>query len=257
MTVNILAVGDVTGKPGLDFLKRHLRSFQRSNGIDFTVVNGENANVVGLTPMQAEDIFDAGADVITLGNHTWSRWEIKPYLDSTERILRPANFAPGCPGRGWGVYETQFGPVAVLSLMGRWALDSNLDNPFFAADEILPQISAPIILADMHAEGSSEKLAMGYYLDGRVSAVWGTHTHVQTSDAQVLPGGTGYITDLGMTGPIQSVLGIDPRQSIQRFLGQPPERYNSAKGPAKMECAVFQIDTDTGRCLSAEALRIC
>ena len=256
MNIRILAVGDVCGKTGLDFLRKSLRTIKRNYKIDFAVVNGENANVVGVTPAQCEDIFDAGADVVTLGNHTWVRTEIQDYLDRATNCLRPANFAPQCPGRGYAVYDTRFGKICVVNLMGRFTLDSNTDNPFVAADDILERVDAKVILVDFHAEGTSEKLAMGYYLDGRASAVWGTHTHVQTSDCEVLPGGTGYISDLGMTGPVRSVLGIDIDQSIGKFLGDPPRRYSPAGGAGKMECAIFEIDTDSGKCISAEALRI-
>ena len=242
MDLRILAVGDVCGLPGLQFLKERLKALKTERSIDFCVVNGENANVVGITPKQADEIFAAGADVITLGNHTW---------------LRPANFAPQCPGRGWGEFTTKSGvPVAVVNLMGKFTLDPNTDNAFLVADEILEQVQARVVLVDHHAEGTSEKRAMGFYLDGRVSAVWGTHTHVQTSDAEVLPEGTGYITDLGMTGPAQSVLGIEPAQSIGRFLGDPPRRYDAAQGRCKLEAAIFTIDCDTGLCRSAEALRV-
>ena len=256
MTVNILAVGDVCGKTGLDFLARRLPAVKKMYDVAFTVVNGENANVVGVTPAQAENIFSAGADVVTLGNHTWSRYELKDYLDERVGILRPANFALCCPGRGHEVYKTPFGDLAVINLMGRFTLDTNTDNPFYVADEILSTLETKLVLVDMHAEATSEKAALGFYLDGRVSAVWGTHTHVQTSDAQVLPKGTGFITDLGMTGPAVSVLGIDPQQSIGKFLGEPPRRYESAEGAGKMECTVFTIDTETGLCLEVEALRI-
>ena len=256
MTVNILAVGDVCGKTGIDFLTRNLAAVKKIYDIAFTVVNGENANVVGVTPAQAENIFSAGADVVTLGNHTWARYEIKEYLDANSRILRPANFALCCPGFGHGVFKTPFGDIAVISLMGRFTLDSNTDNPFYVADEILSSLNTKLIFVDMHAEATSEKAAMGFYLDGRVSAVWGTHTHVQTSDGGLLPKGTGFITDIGMTGPAISVLGIDPQQSVGKFLGEPPRRYESAEGPGKMECAVFTVDTDTGKCLKVEALRI-
>ena len=256
MILRILTVGDVVGAPGLTFLTERLRAFQEQEHIDFTVVNGENANVVGVTPKQADAIFAAGADVITLGNHTWTRYELQPYLEQKKRILRPANFAPQCPGRGWGEYSVRGGPICVINLMGRFTLDANTDNPFLVADDILDQTQAKIVLVDMHAEATSEKRAMGFYLDGRVTAVWGTHTHVQTSDAQVLPKGTGFITDLGMTGPAVSVLGIDPQQSIGKFLGEPPRRYESAPGPGKMECALMEIDTETGKCLKMEALRI-
>lgn len=257
MTINVLAVGDVCGKLGLDFLSRHLPGIKKTKKIDFTVVNGENANVVGITPWQAEEIFAAGADVITLGNHTWARREIGDYIDVRDDILRPANYSPRCPGRGFTLRRTPFGPVAVINLMGRYAMDSNLDNPFLTADAILEQLGdCRIVLVDMHAEGTSERAAMGYYLDGRVSVVWGTHTHVQTSDIGVLPNGTGFISDLGMTGPLRSVIGIDPQQSIGKFLGEPPRRYEPAPGPAKLECAVFAIDSETGACLGGEALRI-
>lgn len=256
MTVNILAVGDVCGKSGIEILHKHLPSIKKIKNIDFTAVNGENANVVGITPAQAEEIFAAGADVITLGNHTWTRYEIKEYLDEHNNILRPANFALCCPGKGHDVYKTAFGSIAVINLMGRYTLDTNTDNPFYVADEIISSLDTNLIVVDMHAEATSEKAALGYYLDGRVSVVWGTHTHVQTSDCGVLPNGTGFITDLGMTGPAVSVLGITPEQSIGKFLGQPPRRYEAAPGPAKMECAVFTLDTDTGKCISAEALRI-
>ena len=256
MGVRILAVGDVCGQPGLDCLNTKLKKFKVERNIDFCVVNGENANVVGITPRQADAIFKAGADVITLGNHTWTRTELRPYLDERRRILRPANFAPQCPGRGIDVYKTAFGDVCVLSLMGRFTLDTNTDNPFVIADGFMEEIREKIILVDFHAEGTSEKRAMGFLLDGRASAVWGTHTHVQTSDAEVLPKGTGYITDLGMTGAVNSVIGIDPEQSVGKFMGDPPRRYDSPSGPAKLEGCIFEIDPETGRCLSAEAIRL-
>ena len=179
MILRILAVGDVVGAPGLAFLSEHLRAFKEQEHIDFTVVNGENANVVGVTPKQADAIFAAGADVVTLGNHTWMRYELQPYLEQKKRILRPANFAPQCPGRGWGEYSVRGGPICVINLMGRFTLDTNTDNPFLVVDDILEQTQAKIVLVDMHAEATSEKRAMGFYLDGRVTAVWGTHTHVQ------------------------------------------------------------------------------
>ena len=256
MIYNILAVGDVVGACGVKHLSRCLRSLKKRKSIHFTVVNGENAAMVGLTPNDAEDIFAAGADVITLGNHTWTRYELQPYLEQKKRILRPANFAPQCPGRGWGEYSVRGGPICVINLMGRFTLDANTDNPFLVADDILDQTQAKIVLVDMHAEATSEKRAMGFYLDGRVTAVWGTHTHVQTSDAEVLPEGTGYLTDLGMTGPANAVLGIAPEQSIRKFLGDPPRRYEQAKGPGKLEGAVFTVDTETGACTAVEAIRI-
>lgn len=256
MGVKILAVGDVCGEPGLAFLEKNLKDYKKENDIAFTVVNGENANVVGVTPRQADAIFRFGADVITLGNHTWTRTELQPYLDERRKILRPANFGPQCPGRGIAVFSTDFGDVCVLNLMGRFTLDSNTDNPFVIADGYMEEIKEKIILVDFHAEGTSEKRAMGFMLDGRASAVWGTHTHVQTSDACILPKGTGYITDLGMTGSIHSVLGIAPEQSIGKFMGDPPRRYEAGKGPSKMEGCIFEIDPETGKCLKAEGIRL-
>ena len=252
MELRVLAVGDVVGNPGMERIRKSLRRLIRKTGADFTVVNGENASVVGLTPRQAEDILDAGADVITLGNHSFSKREIVPYLEDTDRILRPANYAPQTPGRGWAVYETRFGPIGVIDLIGRCNMDYGPDNPFLLAEKLLKKLDTRLILVELHAETTSEKLAMGYMLDGKVSAVWGTHTHVPTADIRVLPQGTGYITDLGMTGPRDSVLGIRPELSIARFRGDLPERYRWAEGETKMEGALFTIDAATGKCLKAE-----
>jgi len=249
MILRILAVGDVVGAPGLTFLTERLRAFQEQEHIDFTVVNGENANVVGVTPKQADAIFAAGADVITLGNHTWTRYELQPYLEQKKRILRPANFAPQCPGRGWGEYSVRGGPICVINLMGRFTLDANTDNPFLVADDILDQTQAKIVLVDMHAEATSEKRAMGFYLDGRVTAVWGTHTHVQTADERVNSKGTGYITDIGMTGPIVSVLGVRVEQSIAMFRGDLTEYFKTAEGDCAVSGALFDI-TRNGKCNS-------
>ena len=255
MLFRILAVGDVVGNPGLDFAAKNLRRIKKEVGADFVVVNGENANVVGVTPKQCDSLLAAGADAITLGNHTWTRWELQPYLDESPSVLRPANYAPQCPGRGAASFRSPFGPVLVVNLLGRFTLDPNTDNPFLTADALLEEAPRGIVLVDFHAEATSEKAAMGYYLDGRVSAVWGTHTHVQTSDARVLPEGTGFITDLGMTGPAESCIGIKPEQSIGKFLGDVPRRYECASGPAKLEGALFTIDEASGRCLEARAVR--
>lgn len=254
--LNVLAVGDVVGKAGLAFLDAHLRSLKKQYAVDFTVVNGENASNVGLTPKQAESIFDAGADVITLGNHTWNRREIVPYLDECPYILRPANYAPQLPGRGMGIFETKAGPMAVLNLIGRCEMDFGPDNPFLLVDTLLKETDTPLICLDFHAEATSEKLAMGRMLDGRVSAVWGTHTHVPTADDQVFPGGTGYVTDLGMTGPKDSVLGIRPEQSIAKFRGDLTSRYEAAPGPCKLEAVVFTLDSATGSCLETQRVMI-
>lgn len=252
MDFKILAVGDVVGNPGMDRIKRSLRYLKRKCDADFVIVNGENASVVGITPDQAEDILDAGADVITMGNHTWGKREIVPYMDDCRQILRPANYAPQVPGRGYAVFDTKAGPVAVIDLIGRCNMDYGPDNPFLMIDKILSKIDAKMILVEMHAEATSEKLAMGYLLDGRISALWGTHTHVPTADTQVLPQGTGYVTDLGMTGPKHSVLGIRPELSIQKFRGDLTERYKWAGGPTKMEAVLFTLDSATGKCKKAE-----
>ena len=252
MDFKVLAVGDVVGGPGMDRICRSLRFLKRKTGADFVVVNGENASVVGITPAQAEDILDAGADVITMGNHTFGKREIVDYMDESDRIIRPANYAPQAPGRGWGVFDSCAGPVAVIDLQGRVNMDYTPDNPFLAIEKILKEVDTKLIFMELHAEATSEKLAMGYMLDGRISALWGTHTHVPTADAQVLPKGTGYVTDLGMTGPKISVLGIRPELSISRFRGNLPERYQWAKGPTKMEAVLFTIDTATGLCRKAE-----
>ncbi|MDR2665458.1 MAG: TIGR00282 family metallophosphoesterase [Oscillospiraceae bacterium] len=256
MEVNVLAIGDAVGDAGLEILARKLRRIKKCHNIVFTVANGENASGIGITPNQAEQMFNAGVDVITLGNHTWTRREIFGYLDDNGFILRPANFAPQTPGRGWGIFDTPVGDICVINLIGRLNMKFGSENPFFEADSIIRQVNAGIVLVDFHAEATSEKLAMAHYLDGRVSALWGTHTHVQTSDAVVLPKGTGYITDLGMTGATDSVIGIKPEMSISMFLGDPPGRFEAAAGDAKIECAVFGIDSATGRCVSAEPLRI-
>ncbi len=257
MQKNILAVGDVVGSRGLACLKEKLPEIRQKYEAAFTVVNGENAANVGLTPQQAEDMLDAGADVITLGNHAFRQKVILEYLDEMPRIVRPANYAPGNPGRGWCIAESSMGPVAVVNLIGRCNMDYGPDNPFLMIDRILPELSgAKFILVDFHAEATSEKRAMGYMLDGKITALWGTHTHVATADAQVLPAGTGYITDLGMTGPINSVIGIRPEQSIGKFRGGLYSHYKSADGPCSMSGAVFSVDTETGLCTAVQQFTV-
>lgn len=248
MLLQILAVGDVVSDIGLDALSRHLRKLKKQYDIDFTVVNGENAAGLGLLPSHAEEILDAGADVITLGNHTWNKMAIADYLDDSPYILRPANYASNLPGRGFGIYDGPKGlKIGVLNLMGRFELDCHLSSPFLLADTILQENKPDILLVDFHAEATSEKGALAWYLDGRAQAVWGTHTHVPTADGQILPKGTGFVTDLGMTGPAQSILGVTPENSVARFLGQLPRRYEAAKGPGKLNAVRFTIDTETGR----------
>ena len=257
MLLRILAVGDVVSEAGLAYLERRLRRIQQEHNVDFTVVNGENAAGIGVLPWQAQAILDAGADVVTLGNHTWGKMQITDYLEENRYILRPANFSPRTPGRGYGVYDLGRVQVAVLVLIGRCDLAWGSDNPFTTADRLLKAGEKPTFtLVDFHAQATSEKLAMAYYLDGRVSALWGTHTHVPTADERVFPQGTGYITDLGMTGAVESVLGIRPEQSVETFLGGLPGRYRPAEGPCKAQGALFTLDSATGLCTAVERVDI-
>jgi len=256
MSVNILAVGDISGQAGVDVLTEKLRVVKKQFDIAFTVVNGENASGLGVTKKNTEDIFSAGADVITLGNHTWSKIEICTHLDDQKYLIRPANFAPQVPGSGWGVYDAPFGKVCVINLIGRVDVVGEFENPFLEINRILAKVDEKVILVDFHACATSEKTAMAYHLDGRVTALWGTHTHVQTSDCRVFPKGTGYITDLGMTGALDSVIGMKPEQPLSHFLGNPTERFVPADGPGRIEAAVFEIDPQTGKCLSVEAIRV-
>ena len=256
MRLNILAIGDVVGEEGLKHLERYLRQVQKLKGIHFTVVNGENASGVGLTPDQAWRMYDAGADAVTLGNHTFGKMQIRSFLDDTRWILRPANYTGRMPGHGWETFDVSGVRIRVVNLIGRCDLAWGTDNPFTTVDRLLERGKADITVVDFHAEATSEKLAMGYYLDGRVSALWGTHTHVPTADERVYPGGMGYITDLGMTGPVESVLGIEPEQSIENFLGGLPGRYRPAEGPCKMQGCVFTVETATGKCVGVERIDI-
>ena len=256
MIYHILAVGDVVGEPGLVHLERSLRPLKKLKGIHFTVVNGENAAGVGILPDQVDRLYQAGADVVTLGNHTFGKGQILRRLEEDPYLLRPANYTGRAPGRGYGVYDCGHIQIAVMSLIGRCGLDFNADNPFTTAHRLLAGERPRFTLVDFHAEATSEKLALGYYLDGRVSALWGTHTHVPTADERVLPNGTGYITDLGMTGPAVSVLGIAPWQSIETFLGGLPGRYQPAEGACKMEGALFTLDSESGKCTAVERIAI-
>ncbi len=257
MHFKVLAVGDITGESGVAFLRRHLGRLKQEKGIDFAVVNAENAAGNGLLPAQAEDIFAAGADVITLGNHTFGKMQIAHFLEENPYILRPANYTGRAPGKGWGVYDCGRVQVGVLNLIGRCGLDFNAENPFTTADRVLKNADKPtFVLVDLHAQATSEKLAMSYYLDGRVSALWGTHTHVPTADEHVCPKGMGYITDLGMTGPRESVLGIRPEQSVEFFLGGLPGRYRTAEGACKLQGAIFTLDSGTGLCVGVERIEV-
>ncbi len=257
MNIHVLAVGDVVGDAGVDFLARHLPALRKSHGVDFTVVCGENAACNGLLPAQADAIFSAGADVITMGNHTWDKQQIVKYMERNSYVIRPANYTARAPGRGWGVFDGPRGlRIRVVDLIGRVAMDTNFDNPFTKMDWILKQGDADITLVDFHAEATSEKGAMAWYLDGRAQALWGTHTHVPTADCQVLPKGLGFVTDLGMTGPSQSVIGIKPEQAINRFLGGLPRRFEPAPGPCKLNAVLFDIDAAAKRCVDVRRIDV-
>lgn len=253
---HILAIGDVVGEEGLAHVERHLRSVKKWKDIHFTVVNGENVSLTGVTPRQVEELYQAGADVVTLGNHAFGKRQICNRLDDDPYLLRPANYGGRMPGRGWGIYECGHIQIGVLNLVGRFGMDCNVDNPFSTALRLLAGEKPVFTVVDFHAEATSEKLALGHWLDGRVQAFWGTHTHVPTADERVYPKGTGYLTDLGMTGPIEAVLGIEPWQSVENFLGGLPGRYKQPEGPCKMQGAIFTLDSDTGLCTSVERVDI-
>ena len=254
MQYRILAIGDVVGEEGLRHLEKNMRAVQKLKGIHFTVVNGENASNVGLTPDQAWRIYDAGADAVTLGNHAFGKMQIRDTLEEAKWLLRPANFTGRMPGHGCEIFDMNGLRVRVVNLIGRCDLAWGAENPFTTVDKLLQRGQAEITVVDFHAEAPSEKLAMAYYLDGRVTALWGTHTHVPTADERVFPGGMGYQTDLGMTGPAESVLGIEPRQSIETFLGGLPGRYKCPQGPCKMEGCIFTVEN--GKCIQVERIDI-
>lgn len=253
----LLAIGDIVAENGLKFLEKTLAPYKRMMGVDFTIVNGENVQGMGLTASDAQRIYQAGADVITLGNHAFSKRDMLEYVDDDRYILRPANMTHFNPGKGYDIFETPGGlRVGVICLMGRVFMDSVLDNPFFTADRAIKEMETKITIVEIHGEATSEKGAMGWYLDGRASVVYGTHTHVQTADEQILPEGTGFITDIGMTGPTRSVLGMDPQCSIDRLLGVPQTKFKAAAGPCTMQGILFDIDSLTGRCKRAERITI-
>ena len=259
--LKILAIGDVCCDGGCEMLLRTHPRLKKEHNIDLTVVNGENsASQNGISPYSAQIIFNAGADVITGGNHTLHRRDIRPYIESNPRILRPHNLPDSLAGSGYCLIDKGFCQVAVINLLGQMYLESHeASNPFLAADQLIEKAKADgatVILVDLHAEATSEKRAMGFYLDGKVSAVFGTHTHVQTSDAQILPQGTAYITDLGMTGPVNSVLGVEPEIIIDRFKNGSKGRFYSAEGCCSLEGAIFTVDAKTGIAQAAETIRI-
>lgn len=256
--MKVLCIGDVVGKVGCEFLRSKLPALKKVKGIDVVICNGENSSDGnGITPASADYIFQSGADVITLGNHSFRRKEVYSYLDDTPYIIRPANFPEATtPGVGFCTLDLGRVQLTVINLIGTMFMEAGLESPFDKIDKLLKNIDSRIIIVDFHAETTSEKLAMGYYLDGRVSAVFGTHTHVQTSDEHILKNGTGYITDLGMTGPLNSVLGVKKEISIEKFKTRMPVRFELEKGDCKMECVIFDIDEKSGKTTFAERLRI-
>ena len=262
--MRILFIGDIFGRPGRTIVKDRLPGLVKQYVADLIIANGENSAAgFGITPALAEDLFELGIDVITTGNHIWDKREIIDYFHSADgndhsparRLLRPANYPSGMPG--WGVYEGSKSGVAyaVINLQGRVFMASN-DDPFRAADELLKAIKAKVIFVDMHAEATSEKIAMGWYLDGRVTAVVGTHTHVPTADERVLPGGTAYITDVGMSGPYDSVIGVQKELVVGKFLNNMPVRFEPATGDVRLCAVVVECDAATGRAKTVERVML-
>ncbi|MDP9263924.1 MAG: TIGR00282 family metallophosphoesterase [Acidobacteriota bacterium] len=262
--MRILFIGDIFGSPGRSIVRDHLADIVSGQKIDLVIANAENAaGGFGVTPSIAEELLELGIEVLTTGNHVWDKKEIIDYMRSADgdpksaarRLLRPANFPAGTPGVGVFEGTTRAGGVAyaVLNLQGRVFMAGN-DDPFRTADALLKQIRAKVIFVDMHAEATSEKMAMGWYLDGRVTAVVGTHTHVPTADARLLSQGTAYLTDVGMTGPYDSVIGVKKEMILERFLTSMPARFEPAKDDVRLCAAVVECDPETGRASSIERL---
>lgn len=255
--MNILCIGDVVGSVGCEFLRRRLPSLKRVKGIDFVIANGENsADTNGITPTSAEFLLSSGVDAITTGNHTYQRREMYGMYDQSLCILRPANYPSSAPGRGMAEFDLGRYSVCVINLSGQYGMGDYLDNPFFEADRLLKNTSCRTIIVDFHAESTAEKRALAEYLCGRVSAVFGTHTHVQTADEQILGGHTGFITDVGMTGPINSVIGSKPEAAIAKFTTKMPTRLEYAGGDCMLCGILFTIDPDTGRTACTERIDI-
>lgn len=255
--MRILGVGDIIGRPGRDALRAVLPRLRKQYAVDVIVANAENtAGGLGTTPETADDLFDMGVDVLTGGNHTWKHKEYAPYLDSHARALRPLNY-PEAPGRGLGLFTAGGRAYAVVNLIGRTFMEP-VENPFRAAERALAELDGKtrVIIVDMHAEASSEKRAMGWHLDGRVSVVWGTHTHVPTADEEILPAGTAYLTDVGMTGPYASVIGLEPAHAVKKFVTSRPTSYRVAEGNLQVRAVVVDVDDDSGKARSIERLTI-
>lgn len=254
--MKILAVGDLIGTIGIQELKKQIETIKQQEMIDFVIVNGENAaEGMGITKKNFEDIVALKVDVITMGNHTWGKKDIFQFIDHP-KLIRPANYPKGVCGKGYHIYECQDKKIAVINLMGRVDINILTENPFLRVREIIEKIQNKVdmILVDFHAEATAEKIAMGYYLDGKVTALFGTHTHVQTADEKILPKGTGYITDVGMTGPKHSVIGMDIAASLKRFETTLPERYKIATGECIFNGVIFDIDDTNNKVKSIKRL---
>lgn len=252
----LLFLGDIFGEPGMHAVEARLAGLVRDTGAHLVIANGENSAAgLGITASGAQRLLRVGVQVITTGNHVWHKRELLQQIEDFPTLLRPANLPPGNPGRGWCVVDAEGVPVAVVCLVGRVFMNP-MDCPFQTADAVLAEVpeEVRVVLVDFHAEATSEKQALGRYLDGRVSAVLGTHTHVATADARVLPGGTGYMTDVGMTGPRDSVIGMPTERAVRRFLTQQPQRPGVGDGPAPICGAVVEVETATGRCRRVERI---
>ena len=245
--MKILAVGDLVGETGVEKLKRTLPNLQEAEHIDFTIINGENsAGGMGMTSKIYNELNRLNIDVITMGNHTWGKKDIFTFIDD-KKIIRPANYSKGCPGKGYTIIQKENKKIAVVNLIGRTDMGVLSDNPFTCIDHIIEKLEVDIIVLDFHAEATAEKIAMGYYVDGRITAMFGTHTHVQTADEKILENGTGYITDVGMTGPEKSVIGMDVDASLKRFVTSLPEKYKLAEGSCMLNGVIFDIDDETNK----------
>lgn len=254
--MKILLVGDIVGGPGRRIFREVVRKLRGEHAVQAVVVNGENAAAGnGITRALAEELFAAGADVITLGDHVWGQKDLEPTIAGEKRLLRPLNFPAGTPGQGSVTVQSTIGSFTVVNLLGRVFMNP-MDCPFRAMDAVLKTLPAQIpVLVDFHAEATSEKIAMGHYLDGRVAAVFGTHTHVQTNDAVILPKGTAYITDLGMTGPAVSVIGREIAPVLKKFTTGIPAKFEIARGPCVLEGAILELDRVSGRAVSLTPYR--
>lgn len=260
--MRILFIGDIFGRPGRTIVKHRLTEVVAHHAVDLVIANAENAAAgFGVTPQIAEELFEQGISVLTTGNHVWDKREIMDYVNQVDghqarRLIRPANYPEGTPGHGWYEGQTRTGvKYAVINLQGRVFMANN-DDPFRAADEILKKLTAKVILVDLHAEATSEKVAFGWYLDGRVTAVLGTHTHIPTADTRVLPGGTAYQTDVGMTGPYDSVIGVQKELVINRFLTNLPSRWEPASGDVRFCGVLIDCDEKTGKATGVERLML-